>query len=597
MTKPTSTIVLPEICPVPESSPGQDLPSASELFESARSCLSVPPPQGLLPFLEPMGVPVSDLLMNPFSAQISAMACAQGRVFYHHERRGYIPMTSEQLPEIPVGELDQGMPVWSEGVRRSPKYFSFGLDTVFPPYHPNHRRQWRAHELLHTLCSFFWRPRITRFESYLSARLSELVPVVHWYNLDEIFRPRCARHLGRLVLREHCEVCESGYPNYWDIEPDDRLVEAARVHAHGALEHFRTEIEACLLELESGKIHPRPRPGLDSSSDALGYMKGHWNRITAWSFGAYVEHFLIPGRDYFTTVEEHLHHVDSVFRAVIRGGVTLESSAVSASRLRRRLQDLGKRAFLCLEWSQDQDLESAVMPVIESCADLCRELINEEVSEELVVQHEEELLACFAVFEDRFPPAVIQALPEKGLPWSSNGARHLVDGLLSGLPDSLSMDKSWVSTVDDFSQSSEFMERGELIGRYSKWLKRTSSPSAEFALVESWLLSRPQRDPEGEDFGVIPDDVGRDSGDLRLNKTFRRASFSAETLSEFFGWELSEGSVEIACAWVNGQPTVLPWTPEHAKIIDMLSGPEMPSGESFEELLDIGFLFWLPKPQ
>ena len=64
-----------------------------------------------------------------------------------------------------------------------------------------HRRKWRPHELLHGAVGFFWREDASRFETYVGARLNELLPVVHWYGLDEIFRPRCERHTGEVLFR------------------------------------------------------------------------------------------------------------------------------------------------------------------------------------------------------------------------------------------------------------------------------------------------------------------------------------------------------------------------------------------------------------
>ena len=39
--------------------------------------------------------------------------------------------------------------------------------------------------------------------------LSELLPVVHWYGFDELFRGRCPEHAGRVLYQEFCSACEA----------------------------------------------------------------------------------------------------------------------------------------------------------------------------------------------------------------------------------------------------------------------------------------------------------------------------------------------------------------------------------------------------
>lgn len=109
--------------------------------------------------------PTCDLfIQNPFSMRIAFRAIAQGRRFVHHELRGYIPVPKEMEPEIPVWEYEQNTPLWIGGVRRNPKHFCFRLDAIFPTFHPNYRSKWPAHELLHSLCGYYWHPEQTRFE-------------------------------------------------------------------------------------------------------------------------------------------------------------------------------------------------------------------------------------------------------------------------------------------------------------------------------------------------------------------------------------------------------------------------------------------------
>ena len=183
------------------------------------------PADAVLQALDLLGVPPRELTTTPISLRIAIAAAAEGRAFVHHELRHPLPVAEELLPELDVGDPEVG---WTAGMLVAPKYFSAFLDAPLPTYDPNHRTKWRAHELLHRLARFVWRPEITRFEAYLGSRLSELLPVVHWYGLDEIRRGKCAAHRGVVLHHEVCEACEAAARSFWEIEIDP---ESARIHA------------------------------------------------------------------------------------------------------------------------------------------------------------------------------------------------------------------------------------------------------------------------------------------------------------------------------------------------------------------------------
>ena len=157
-------------------------------------------------------VPESELLQSPISAKIAVMGFNDGRVFHHHEGRGIIPVHPSRAPDFESADVE-----WSQGRLVLPKYASFALESASPPFNPNHRCKWRPHELLHSLCRFYWRPDMTRFEAYIGARLSELLPVVHWYGLDELYRRRCPIHVGQVLYRDFCPECESLAQESWQI--------------------------------------------------------------------------------------------------------------------------------------------------------------------------------------------------------------------------------------------------------------------------------------------------------------------------------------------------------------------------------------------
>src|SRR5690606_9174290 len=121
-------------------------------------------------------------------------------------------------------------------------------EAAYATYDPNHRLKWRSHELLHRRVGFFWRPDLTRFEAYLGARLSELLPVVHWYGFDEIHRPHCAQHQDEVLRQQMCSACIAEQRPVWThaVLPVDE--DRARARATECLDHLRCELQAVVEE-------------------------------------------------------------------------------------------------------------------------------------------------------------------------------------------------------------------------------------------------------------------------------------------------------------------------------------------------------------
>ena len=584
-------IHLPKLC----MNVGEKLPTPEEIVQAVKTTIELGEPPNLVSILATMGAPTDDLIHNPFSAQIGLMGYADGRAYYHHELRGYFPVPEELSPEVSVWESGESMPVWRNGILETPKYFSFGVETVMVPYHPNFRRKWRVHELLHTLSGFFWNPQMNRFSIYLGSRLSELIPIVHWYGLDEIFRPRCPKHEGKLLYREYCPVCEKGYLPYWDIKPETMNYEHALKHAQHALSHFQIEMAACKQEAQTGKRVSTPRVHLDASSDSVGYLKGHWNRLTAWSFGAFIERFMIPEVDYCPTIEGLISRVESLFGKVLSGGVVVDPARGLQTRLRRVLQDVGYRSFMALEWCDDPQVEETILPAIDACADLAHRLLQEDINAQTVFQSLDELEACFAMFSDKFPAEVLQAFPHLGYRWhSKKHATHSVSlGLMSAFPET-TVDTQWQGEVDEFVSSSEFMNLGPLSVRFANWYNahRTSQFGEKLSL-ESWLLHKVDADLEGEMFGVLPPESGWTDGVVRCNSSMRRRVFSPAAIQHLLGWDTETN--ELCSIIYRGELQLIPVEPEVAKVFSLVvNGGKPQLSPLVWELLESGFLIWEP---
>lgn len=587
------------------------LPAPDALAGSVRDvAASTEEPPGLTTLLLDAGAPLRELCPTPISARVAALGASDGRVYAHHELRRAIPLAPELQPETAVWEHEDPTPRWEEGVLITPKYFSFFLEEVMAPYDPNHRIKWRAHEMLHRLVGFFWRPDLSRFEAYVGARLSELLPVVHWYGLDEIARPRCPRHLGQVLYREHCPDCEQLARPYWRHEGP--LTEAAHDERHGAaaIEHLRSELEACVREIETGRQHPVARPHLDAASDAVGYLLGHWPRLTAWSFGAWIEHFMVAGEDYVTSTAALAERVATTARTIMTKELQIDAEAAARRRVRRGLQDLGYRALLALEHADDEGVD-AVWPALEEVAAHAGAL-QEPSSTAAIDSARESGARLLTALADRagLPEPVRHALPAQGHVAAPSGRiapealPGLVAGLQSGLSDTLvsGRDETLLPVAWSFARSPSFGGPEELRVRFAGFVQHESPDGldADAIALESWLRRRPHRDAEAERFGGVPpeDTTELGPGRLRPNATFRRGIFPGETATHLLDWPPGEERVELCAVWLHGEPRVVEVTPELVAILEAIDeGRALPLDEDLRSLIEGGVLVWLPTPR
>lgn len=550
-------------------------------------------PDGLVAALSGLGAPTTELLTTPMSARAALLAASHGQAFFHHDLRGYIAMPPELEPEVEVGST---VPVWIEGVREEPKYFSFFSEAPLSPFNPNTRSKWRVHELLHGLAGFFWRPELTRFEAYLGARLCELLPVVHWYGYDEIRRPRCPLHAGTLLYRAHCARCEALLRPYWQ---HDATIRSADIEAAArAMAHYQEERSAGIAERTTGRRVVTHRPRLDASSDAVGYLKGHWNRLTAWSFGAWVERFLVEGTDYRRSLSALSEHIDGVHRRLLSGSIEYDPERAAVLRARRVLLDVGYRALLALEWIDPDDVAAgAIEPLLDVCGGIAKESVQGGVSVDTLQQSTLSLLEALATHRERFPAHIADALPALGLCWwrkpehIAAAVPILSEGLTSAFPSALDGADlgpiaTELATDPSFATTASLRVRGGGI--------------SEAAALEGWLHDLPRRDPDAELFAGVPEGAVPPST-LRLNTTLRRRRFSAAIVSELLDPSAVEvpylgedGRVELCAVWWGGDPRLIPLDPETAQAIDAVAAGVALSAESIEALVAAGVAVYLP---
>lgn len=598
------------------------LPDASTIAAGCESAIAAGEPSGLVDLLAELGAPVLDSTVTPLSARASLLGAADGRAFYHHELRLRMPMPPGLEPETDV--WDGGTtPAWREGVLEEPKYFSFFQDAPFPAYNPNYRRKWRPHELIHGRLGFFWHPEMTRFEFYVGARLNELLPVVHWYGFDEIFRPRCDVHRGEVLYQEYCAACEGRAEHYWRVDAEEieaRREEAERWAAR-ALAHFEVEWEACNAEIATGRRHPTPGLQLDASSDSVGYLRGHWNRVTDWSFGAWLETFLQDGVDYHSSLHAYRDHLAATTQSLLSGTIAVDPEVFRARRGRRAIQDAAYQIYLAMGWLAEGSAELArvearLLPHLEQAAHHVHHLRDAEQLADFSVDVLFELLeACEAAAAD-FPPDVAAALPALGYTWErpaffiERASDLLQEGIESSLPGTAASLADRGAACFEFAAAADFSSVGRFADRFARWSQpgNVGLEAAQLADFEAWSMSLPRRDEEAELFGALPaglDEFVARPARLRAHRTLRRGTFATRAAARVMAAESlpPRDTVNLARIFARGELRVVVDDEATSLILDAVAqgspirawveGCDL---EVLSSLLDHGFIVWLPDP-
>lgn len=591
--------LLPPLPPGLPTDPACFLPPAELLataFAAAR------PGPDLATALAAHACPPAELLATVASARAGLLALRIGRSFTHHELRLRLPMPEGLQPEVPVWQ-EQTLPVWSDGVLAEPKYFSFFQDDPHSPFNPNHRARWRAHELLHGVVGWYWHPRMSRLQACLGARLGELLPVLHWYGLDEIGRPRCPRHRFASARRELCLDCEARALQPLGAEPPDPQADLER--ARWSAEHLAREWAACLRTLETGRPVASPVLGIDGLSDAEGYLLGHWNRLTAWSFGAWVERFCVDGLDYASTLPAMAERVARASHALCSGPLSADLPTFRRLRARKALQDLGYRLLLALEHAGEGEVEARMMPEIDALADLAERLRSSGGEDEAAAAITR-ALGRVEELGDRLPEGLAARIGGLGMRFLLREAQidlgldQLLEGLQDALPDTWAGMAEPEEVAARFADSPHFDRSGSLCRRFAAWWREEGGADADLVELEALVQDLPRRDEEAELYAIVPEvppPPGR--GEHRLNRTLRRAWLEEGALDEedLDGVDRFDeaGRVEVAVAWLQGTPRILVLDQALAQALDDVAAGRPPALLPWTRLVESGHVIaWDP---
>jgi hypothetical protein len=563
-----------------------------------------PPRRAWQRALAQLRVPSAELVASPASYAAARLAYAAGLRFVHHELRVRARLPADAWPDGTVEEAET-QPGWRDGVWLASKYAGARQDAPLPMDDPVHRSQWRPHELVHRLVGFFWAPDMTRFEAYLGARIVELLPVVHWYGLDEVGRPRCSRHRTSAPVRSWCDRCESMVePGLeWDASRERAGRIARQTHAH-----WEGEWDAIEAELSGAgdrairAPHLGRRAGLDSSSDALQYMRTHWNRLVAWSFGGWFERF--AGQDGHRSLDALLVRVGAVTTALVgEEDPDPDPDGFARHAMARRCRDLAYRVFLSIECRDSDVVEDALLPSLDSLADA---LQGDTQAADLDARRRALLIEC----QRSLGAGAAEALAADG--WDAEEAlarQQVVDGVRSALPRT-SADRSWPESVFGYAVDGAFWDRGRLAERVALALRRASGAQGLSRRVdlEAWLDGVRTGDREAEDFGAVVGDLG-DVGALRLNRTARRGSFERQAVESVLHWDDSDldASVDLVAWRFAGELRVVPVDPSIEAVLDRLGRSERgePTASPLPEsaldaarsLLEGGLVVLYPSPR
>lgn len=236
-----------------------------------------------------VGLPLAEVVASPFALRAVALAATIGARTVAHETRAEIPWPADFATDPAVANDPHGY--WERGVLHAGKYRSFLQDEPFTRFNPNHMSKWGPHELTHRTCGFFWRPEATRWETYLGARLNELVPVVLWYGLDEVARlDRDGFDRKREADDREATLARA---LWWsgDLDAAKARVRTSTHFLDEGLDHFDAEFAAIRRELAEGVVVPHPHPFLDASSDAIAYVVGHFDRLSSDAFEVFGDAF------------------------------------------------------------------------------------------------------------------------------------------------------------------------------------------------------------------------------------------------------------------------------------------------------------------
>lgn len=457
------------------------------------------------PLARAAGLPLAEVVASPFAVRAVAHGVAVGATSRHRELRRSVDWTEHLAPEVADPEHD----VWDRGVLKTGKYQGFTADAPHAIYDPAHVSKWGPHEMMHRAAGFFWRPGLTRWELYLSARLNELVPVVLWYGPEQVMRLDEGAFDRAAAGRRPAARLEDAR---WRMEDEAALVARARrtvTQLREGVLHFERELSAVDEELARGVRVPAPHPFLDSASDATAYVVGHFARLSDPGVAAALS--IAPGDARAGDVRAYRDRVEALFDRLLFGALEVDLAIAAERRDRRTLWDLLLRAGHLADGAEE-DLEDAYPDAAEVMAgapcDL--EAWRARILDALGVERAEVVLA------------------------DGSAAGRALDVLADGVGQVVPCAWSTLEADDAlarFAGSEALLDRAPLQDRACAWLQGAPTPTREMAAFEAAIV-RARRDDGVErlcwDPEALPDPL---DGVVMKSDAFSAMTFTHDVLS------------------------------------------------------------------
>jgi len=548
------------------------------------------PPVGLAGSLAGLGWPLEDLVGSPLALRAALLRAGQGALFAHHELRLRLSLPEGLLPDglLPDGLLPGGAaataPTWVEGHLVLPAPLEDGPDAALGTWTPTRPHQVDAGALLAGVAGFCWHPELTRFEAYLGARLAALVPALY------------ARSLASLLAAPPGSA-------FWEGDRPAREAAALQQAARARVDLAR-EWQAIGTELSTGRPCPSPAPGWSASAQAEAALLTHWNRLTAWSFGAWVERFSRPGPDHSPDCWTLAARVAGSLRSLVSGPLPVDPVRARRGQERRLLQDLGARLLLILEHTGEGRVEQALLPRVDALAEAAG-----AVDEGRPVDLEGTVRAALAALDavaDRVPgdlAAACSGLGTRALLRTGSvdaGLDQVLAGLQEALPDTMAGMADPEDVAWRFATSTALDRPGSLPARFASWWEEEGGADPDLVRLEALVRDTPRGDAEGELFAVVPEaPVAPGQGVCRLNRSLRRAWLDAELFDaeeQQIAPRDEHDRVQVAVAWLDGAPRVLVLDAAAAAALDAVAAGRPAPWSALLPLVEAGLVLTWPAP-
>ncbi|MFT7520466.1 MAG: hypothetical protein ACI9MC_002615, partial [Kiritimatiellia bacterium] len=418
----------------------------------------------------PPQMPAGELTRSPVAARVGALAEADGLQLFHFEHRVHLDLPDDWVPAHDPALARA--PLWLGAVLPERKYQGFRVDQAIGGFHPGMRAKWGTHELCHALVGFAWHPGVSPLFIGTASRLSELLPVVLWYALDEVHLRRCELHQqAGSTYRRTCEACEACA----SVKVDEELAARRLVQAHDFLER---ELAAVARTRAVGRPVPHIYGSLDLCSDGVAYAAAHGPRMLSPEFEVYADAFMVENGGWVQTLDELEQRVIEVTRGLVLGTPVRPLAPTAAHGQARWIaQDLAWR-LLTVAHDTDGDVHRELLALVDSLAQVHSLTVSSDSSAEMVgtaaragLDH---VMSGYRALHGEYmlpDPEDMFSLGYDLLGVSDGrSVSQLIDGLHSGLPVTCALLGDRLPELVSAFAKDDVWERVPLGRRFAAWM-------------------------------------------------------------------------------------------------------------------------------